>query len=341
MAAANKNLVVLIRTYFDEEELKELVFDLEFDFENLSASLGKDGKVLELVKRFEKNGRLPHLVNACREYRPHVEWPDTEHPFTQAGLYGESEKPFLSHEPKREDMMLITAGSFLMGGHGDDVPTHEQPLHEVDLPAFYLCKFPVTHAQYAEFVKATKHPKPEKVGWLGAKPPGKKLDHPVVAVSWEDAMIYCQWLHELTNRPYRLPTEAEWEKAARGTDGRSYPWGNEWDASRCNFGGGETTAVAAYPDGASPYGCLDMVGNVSQWTSSLWGSDPVESDFPYPYSAEDGREDEKPEGTIYRIFRGGAYNDSNPNRLRCTSRNWYVPDNKDRRRGFRLALSHF
>ena len=223
---------------------------------------------------------------------------------------------------------------------GDDVPSYEQPQHEVDLPAFYLCKYPVTNAQYAEFVKATKHPKPEKVGWFGLKPPGKKLDHPVVGVSWNDALAYCRWLQEQTGRPYRLPTEAEWEKAARSEDGRLYPWGNNWEEGRCHRGSGGTTAVTAHSTGASPYGCLDMVGNASEWTSTLWGGDAAESDHPYPYQAKDGRENLEAEGIIYRIFRGGSY-ESSLNDLRCSARNWYVPDNKDRRRSFRLALSHF
>lgn len=341
MAAETKNLVELIRTLFDEEELKDLVFDLEFDFEDLPASIGKSGKVLELVRIFEKNGRLNDLIEAAQEYRPHAEWPDPVHPFSKAELYGESAKPFLPYEPAREEMILIPEGVFLMGHlSDDDIPAYEQPQHEVDLPAFYMCKYPVTNAQYAEFIKATKYPKPEKVGWFGLKPPRQKMDHPVVGVSWEDALAYFAWLREQTGRPYRLATEAEWEKAARGTDGRLYPWGNEWESTCCNYDNEGTTSVNAYPDGASPYGCLDILGNAGEWTSTLWGEDPLISDFPYPYQAKDGRENLEVEGAVYRIFRGGSY-EAKPDELRCTVRHWYAPDNKDRRRGFRLALSHF
>jgi formylglycine-generating enzyme required for sulfatase activity len=342
MVPETKNLVELIRLSFDEEELRELTFELDFDYEDLSASLGKFSKVKKLVEIFEETHRLSQLIEAARAARPHVEWPDIDHPFSQAELYGESAKPFLPYEPDKDDMILIKAGPFLMGhSAGEKVSAYEQPQHEVDLPAFYLCKYPVTNAQYAKFIQETKHPKPEKVGWLGLNPPRQKLDHPVVNVSWDDALVYCDWLQEQTGRPYRLPTEAEWEKAARGADGRLYPWGNEWDPSRCNHSSQGTTAVVkAYVTGASPYGCLDMLGNAEEWTSTLWGTDPAASDFPYPYQAQDGRENLKAEGIVYRIFRGGSY-ESKPDKLRCTARNWYAPDSKDRRRGFRLALSHF
>jgi formylglycine-generating enzyme required for sulfatase activity len=341
MAAETKNFVQLIRASFDEEELRELLFDLDFDFEDLPASLGKSGKVLELVRIFEKNGRLHQLVEAAREHRAHVQWPDTAHPFSKADLYGESVKPFLPYEPAREEMILIPQGTFLMGNSsGDNLPVYEQPQHEVDLPAFYICKYPVTNAQYAEFIKATRYPKPEKVGWFGLNPPTQKLDHPVVGVSWDDTLAYCAWLQKQTGRPYRLPTEAEWEKAARGTDGRLYPWGNEWASGCCHHSSQETTAVTTYPAGASPYGCLDMLGNAGEWTGTIWGANPTAPDFPYPYKAQDGRENPKTEGAIYRIFRGGSY-EAKPGELRCTARNWYAPDSKDRRRGFRLALSHF
>ncbi len=340
MASNNRNIVTLLRNHFDEEELRDLVYDLDFDFEDLPASMGKSGKVLELVRIFEKNGCLTELVNVAKEYRPNSDWPDTEQPFSSSDLYGESEKPYLPYEPPKEGMILIESGTFLMGRNGES-PSYEQPEHEVDLPAFYLCKTPVTNAQYAEFVKVTKKHKPEKVGWFGLKPPSKKLDHPVVGICWDDAVTYCEWLQEKSGRPYRLPTEAEWEKAARGTDGRLYPWGNEWDENRCHFNARGTTAVDAHPDGESPYGCSDMIGNASEWTNTLWGNDPSTSSYPYPYQLKDGREDAQLEGTIYRIFRGSAFDEDKPERMRCTTRQWYVPNNKDKRRGFRLALSHF
>src|SRR5206468_1956337 len=121
------------------------------------------------------------------------------------------------------------------------------------LPAYRIGQTPITNRQYAEFLKRNrKQEEPQRAGWFLRQPPPNKLDHPVVGVSWHDACAYCAWLHQATGRSYRLPTEAEWEKAARGPEGRRYPWGNAWVEQRCNVGSTDTTSVTAYPDGASP-----------------------------------------------------------------------------------------
>jgi formylglycine-generating enzyme required for sulfatase activity len=178
-------------------------------------------------------------------------------------------------QPFEPEMILIPAGEFLMGSDPSvdkDAWYSEQPQHTLYLPDYYLAETPVTNAQYAAFVQATDHTPPEH--WVGGEPPEGKKDHPVVNVSWHDAMAYCRWLAGVTGKPYCLPSEAQWEKGARGSDGRIYPWGNQWDAERCNsWEGGkrDSTSVWAYPQGASPYGLLDMAGNVFEWTRSLWG----------------------------------------------------------------------
>jgi formylglycine-generating enzyme required for sulfatase activity len=218
-----------------------------------------------------------------------------------------------------------------------DVPEYETPRHQVDMQAYRIGKYPITNEQYAEFVKQTNHSAPKKAGWFGKKPPQYKLDHPVVGVSWYDAQAYCQWLTEQTGRTYRLPTEAEWEKAARGDDGRKYPWGSQWDPTRCNCAGSETTPVTAYAAGKSPYGCLDMIGNVWEWTSTLWGQNWQKSDFSYPYRSDDGRENLNADSTFYRIFRGGDFADDET-QLTCSTRRWYAPDHTDKARGFRVVL---
>jgi formylglycine-generating enzyme required for sulfatase activity len=186
---------------------------------------------------------------------------------------------------------------------------------------------PVTNAQYAPFVQATFRTPGH---WEARKPPRGKADHPVVNVSWDDAVAYCDWLAGVTGKPYRLPSEAEWEKGARGTDGRIYPWGDEWDAGRCNTeeaGVGDTTPVGAYPRGRSPYGLLDMTGNVWEWTRSLYKG--------YPYDPEDGREDLDASGN--RAWRGGCWLNVRRN-VRCAVRIIGRPGSFLDRVGFRVVL---
>ncbi len=142
-------------------------------------------------------------------------------------------------------------------------------------------------------------------------------NQPVVGVTWYEAAAYCCWLSGLTGQPCRLPTEAEWEKAARGADGRLWPWGNRWDEARCNSLEGRVlrpTPVGVYPQGVSPYGCLDLAGNVWEWTSSLYRD--------YPYQADDGRED-MGAGSA-RVLRGGSWS-NNGRSARCASRYVNVP----------------
>jgi len=157
-------------------------------------------------------------------------------------------------EPDGKEMVRIPAGAFL---YGDKKETRE-------LPECWIDKAPVTNAEYARFVAETGHEPPEH--WKAKIPPGDIADHPVANVSWHDSTAYAEWAGK------RLPTEEEWEKAARGTDGRKYPWGDEEPTSDlCNFGRneGRTTPVGKYsPQGDSPYGCADMAGNVWEWTSS-------------------------------------------------------------------------
>jgi len=212
-----------------------------------------------------------------------------------------SKPPAPARQPFEPEMVLIPAGEFLMGSDprkDQDAFNDEQPQHPLYLHDYYLAKTPVTNAQYLAFVQATDRSAPSH--WEDGKIPRGKENHPVVNVTWRDAVAYCRWLSQVTGKPYRLPSEAEWEKAARGVDGRIYPWGNQWDASRCNTiegGPGDATPVGAYPQGVSPHGLLDMAGNVWEWTSSLYRS--------YPYQADDGREDA--ESSDSRVLRGGSF----------------------------------
>jgi formylglycine-generating enzyme required for sulfatase activity len=253
-------------------------------------------------------------------------------------------RPKVRFEP---ETIHIPAGEFLMGSRDElDVPSYEKPQTEILLPAYSIGKYQVTNEQYAEFTQQTKHKVRAEMGWQGLKPPEDRLKHPVVGISWYDALAYCQWLTKQTERPgeYNLPSEAEWEKAARGADGRIYPWGNEWISKNCNHSHNFTTPVTAppdwinpyFPEGVSPGGCFDMVGNVREWTRTLWGKRLIAPDTPYPRASDDQDYRTAPD-SIYRSHRGGAFDDE-LNQLRCSARGAYNPRQADRRLGFRVVL---
>lgn len=238
--------------------------------------------------------------------------------------------------------MLIPSGPFIMGSApAEDIPTYETPQHTVELPAYRIGKYPVTNRQYAEFLKQVKIQEvPKQAGWFLREPPKARLDHPVVGVSWYDACAYVLWLRQITSRAYGLPSEAEWEKAARGTDGRRYPWGNAWIAGCCNIDSSDTTPVNACPTGVSPYGCLDMMGNVQEWTCTLWGAQPQDPDFAYPYNLEDGRDmegavDLPPQARL--VQRGGSFK-SKLAEVRCAARGHADPTSQIIWRGFRVVM---
>jgi len=230
----------------------------------------------------------------------------------------------------------IPAGEFTMG--------EDTEIHRVALPAYYIGKYPVTVAQFRAFVEANP-------GFKVSDPDCLKgpANHPVVWVTWHEALAYCAWLtgvlrgrqaqhgalfSAFAGRKWTvtLPSEAEWEKAARGTDARRYPWGPDWDANRanCNEAGiGSTSAVGCFPGGASPYRVEDMSGNVWEWTRSLYRE--------YPYVAGDGREDLK--GDEARVLRGGCWRDDSPGHFRCASRGRGVPSCGLDYFGFRCVLA--
>jgi len=230
----------------------------------------------------------------------------------------------------------------------------EEGVHQVDLPPFAIAKYPVTNAQFRRFVDAQGYNQDrlwtaagwrwrqgEGEGW-GRSPEQRDQpyywhdpryngdNHPVVGVTWYEAVAYCNWLTEVLREQgelgpadvIRLPTEAEWEKAARGglldpsngerTEGMVWPWGDEWDENKANtWEGGlkTTTPVGIYPDGAGPYGVLDMVGNVWEWCGTRWGWNWQRPDFGYPYVRDDGREEleDDPGRLSLRVLRGGSW----------------------------------
>jgi len=254
------------------------------------------------------------------------------------------------------ELAPVPAGEFLMGSSEQDKEAwpDERPQHRVHLDEYRIGKYPVTVAQFAAFVKATGYRTTiEQQGsgytWIGSEwkevkganwqhPRGpqsdvkQKTNHPVALVSWDDAAAFCQWASQVTGRAVRLPTEAEWERAARGTDGRLWPWGNEApDKTRCNFDMNvkDTTPVGQYsPRGDSPTDCADIAGNVWEWTSSLFRD--------YPYRSDDGRED--PGDRAARVLRGGSFNhDRGHVRCACRIRSGPYPRGADG--GFRVGAA--
>ncbi len=264
-----------------------------------------------------------------------------------------AEASYLPYEPLL-GFIEIPSGTFHMGSDIKDDPDaaeDELPQRELDLPTFYISRYPVTVAQFRAFVEANGyHPQDEKS--LHGLP-----NHPVVHVTWYEAVAYCEWLtkvlREWTHMPeplaglmrqkswrITLPSEAEWEKAARSSDGRIFPWGNEANSKYANYretGVFKTSAVGSFPDGASPFGCEDMSGNVWEWTRSLWGKEWQKSEFRYPYKPDNNRENFGAPKEICRVLRGGAFQYSDWD-LRCAVRNWGLPDTGSSVVGFRVAL---
>ena len=239
------------------------------------------------------------------------------------------------------ELVRIPAGEFLMGSLDTDYDARdggEKPQHVVELDSYMIGKYLVTNNQYATFMTLSgksKYSRDLKFGidlgdWDQPEGPGSNLigksNHPVVHVDWYEAVEFCEWVSQITGRNVKLPTEAQWEKAARGTDGKIYPWGNtQPDGATINYRSstGRTAPVGGYsPQGDSPYGVSDMVGHVWQWTSSLYK--------PYPYNPNDGREDQYSRDA--RVLRGGGFSYARWD-VRSANRGT-LRDNPDNRGGF-------
>lgn len=214
------------------------------------------------------------------------------------------------------EMVSVPAGEFWMGS--DDGDADEKPRRRLYLDAFRIDKFEVTNALFGGFMQATGH---RALGWWND---GKwsGATKPVVGVNWNDANAYCNWAGK------RLPTEAEWEKAARGTDGGKYPWGEQWNTSRANSNERKTVAVGSYSRGASPYGAQDMAGNVWEWVADWY--------FESYYRNAPERNPKGPSFGQYRVLRGGSWN-SPPRDLRTSYRIMFGPSARSFSFGFRCA----
>jgi len=210
----------------------------------------------------------------------------------------------------------VPAGEFLRGSkdRAKSALASEKPQRQILLTEYWIDKHPVTNAQYAIFVQAAGRRPPGH--WVGGRPTEGLENHPVVNVSWWDALAYCRWLAEFTGKEYRLPTEAEWEKAARGADGRAYPWGNRWNSKKCNSRDrverGTTPVGFFSPAGDSPSGCADMSGNVLEWVSDWF-------DAQYYDHSSITENPHGPASGAVRSLRGGSWN-SVAQKVRCASR---------------------
>lgn len=261
------------------------------------------------------------------------------------------------------EFITIPSGTLLMG---DNRLRDASPQHRVSVSAFALAKYPITNADYAEFVAAGGYETEAYwtgMGWkwqrgrllapratpsaaqdpLPAFRDEPRLNQPrcpVVGVSWYEAAAFCAWLSARDQQTYRLPTEAEWEYAARGDDNaRNFPWGEKFERGRANTaeaGFGGTTPVSHFPAGVSPFGVWDMAGNVFEWTLSKWGSNWQELQYVYPYRHNSDWND--PEGSGARVMRGGSWFNNSQEAL-CAHRARYLAGSRGSNIGFRVLKS--
>lgn len=235
-------------------------------------------------------------------------------------------------------LVYIEMGEFWTGSDRSRDPEayeDELPQHSVHLDPYWICKAPVTNLQYSAFILEAWHAPPAH--WTGAVIPKGKEGHPVVNITWGEAVEFCAWASQKTGRSLALPTEAQWEKAARGADGRIYPWGDTPpDANRCNFGRMilDTTPVGHYsPQGDSPYGCVDMAGEVWEWCV-----DGYERDAYIQRTGMVTRNPVGPPTADKRCVRGGSWN-VYARRVRAALRNKYRPTGKNILLGFRCVCN--
>ncbi len=265
------------------------------------------------------------------------------------------------------ELVHVPAGEFLMGSdRATDTKAAdcELPQHKLFLHAHFIGRAPVTVAQFAVFVQATEYKTTaEEYGhgynlvndhwkeikgahWRAPRGSGsivqQKSAHPVTLVSWYDALAFCDWVTNITQFKMYLPSEAEWEQAARGMEGFIYPWGNDQPTDTlCNFNLNvtDTTPIGQYsPQGDSPVGCTDMAGNVIEWTRSLWGMDMHTPEFKYPYSEHRlERENAQASNDVRRVVRGGGWDDDSEG-VRAAYRLPNPPISRNDILGFRVAI---
>lgn len=296
MNPTNAEIRQFILSSFKDEEFELFCADYFGDAESVLASNWSfEKKAQRLIEYCQNRGLLGNLLTALQKERPQpytqrfsqvVEQPSEAPAIATSAVTPPkvatpqpevkslaSPDPIVLESPFQLELVWVPASEFLMGSDPAKdrlAVKNEQPQHRVHVSEFYIGKYPITNTQYSVYAKENK---------IEFMVPSGKDSHPVVKITWSQAIRFCEWLSHVTERRLRLPTEAEWEKAARGTDGRIYPWGNGWDSARVNGGLSRwvrpitqtTTLVGKYsPDGDSLYGASDMAGNVWEWTNSLY-----------------------------------------------------------------------
>lgn len=357
-----REYIYLARSTTEAIEVGDVDIDERRRADLLSNDLTKIQAAVAEVEETDKEGYIRDLLSVMRSDRGAVQRVSAGNGLALLGDPRPGVDPEVSSLEQME-FCYVPPGPFWMGSDDADAmaPEGEKPLGEVNIPhGYWIARYPVTVAQFRAFVKATAYE-------LGDEDSVRGLaNHPAVWVSWHEALDFCDWLtaewRVLLPEGYvvTLPSEAEWEKAARGGQegpeypiirtieealipGRSlvsipnprpkglYPWGNEPDHNRANYddtGIGTTSGAGCFPAGASPYGCLDMAGNVWEWCSTLYRE--------YPYEPDDGREDPDADGP--REVRGGAFLLDHRN-VRCASRPRFPPDARSGGLGIRVVVS--
>lgn len=334
MEPNHKALADFMNERLSDQELLDLCFYYFFElFEEINVDAwSKRRRVREFLARAVQRKKLPHVAQALQTMLPELwteSFPDGL-PQRQVLTPPTPEVTQLPAPPPFDgiEWIEIPAGEFWMGD--DEGYDREKPCHRLHLDSFWIMKTPVTNAQWRTFVQDTGHETPEH--WANSRIPAGKERHPVVWVNWHEAREYCHWLEAQIGWPVNLPSEAEWEKAGRGSrDKRRYPWGDEFNKYKCNTkesGIGDTTPVDKYSAGASPYGVLDMSGNVWEWTRSI-------ARMTYPYDSGDGREDMDAKGM--RGLRGGLWY-ADFDFARVADRDGEVPSAQSNYYGFRVTV---
>jgi formylglycine-generating enzyme required for sulfatase activity len=306
----------------EEEEFKKYLSQANIHFKN--GDIEKAREKLNLAIKIMKTKETESLNLQFREFE-RMPAPVREIVLDGISVNG-NDKGYW--EAKYDDgiiMVYIPPGQFKMGSNDPDAYDSEKPQHTVALDGYWIGKYEVTFSQYDRYCDEKGKKKPSDEGWGRGK-------RPVINVSWDEANKYCQWLSEKTKKTglsFKLPTEAQWEKAARGTGSRKYPWGNnEPDKTLANFFSnvGKTTPVGSYPKGASLYGLLDMAGNVWEWCRDWY-------DGKYYHSSPE-KNPTGPKSGTYRVVRGGSWGLS-ARYLRCSYRYYIRPSGRSDGLGFR------